>query len=175
MDRKVSFSGQQLNLNEIAAHFNVVDMALRGLYANSKIPRFVGYSMREIEEELEMRLFEEEQMVALSVLAAIEAAFRVDYLRRVYERKKDFLSKDFRQIYNSKGARASLEEDIFGCWLRNTDISSQLIADLRAAFKFRHWLAHGRYWNPKLGRKFDYFNLHTLAQQAANAVPALLF
>ena len=38
--------------------------------------------------------------------------------------------------------------------------------DLKGAFKFRHWLAHGRYWDPNLGRKkYDFQSLYALAEE----------
>ena len=40
---------------------------------------------------------------------------------------------------------------------------SRLIGDVRGAFKFRHWVAHGRYWVAKLGRKYDFAYVHLLA------------
>ena len=175
MDEKVSFSGQQLSLASIASHYRDVEDALRELYfhAAASHARFVGYTASELQSELDARLAEEGQMLALSVLAAVEAAFRVDYLQRVYGKKKDPLSKSLRYIYKAKGTRAKLEDDILDCWRHNSDVSRQLISDLKSAFGFRHWLAHGRYWTPKLGRSFDYFNVHMLAEQASEMVPSL--
>jgi hypothetical protein len=28
------------------------------------------------------------------------------------------------------------------------------VGDFRGALKLRHWLAHGRWWQPKLGRNY---------------------
>ncbi|NHK97306.1 hypothetical protein [Rubrivivax benzoatilyticus] len=175
MGERVAFSGEQLGIAQIAEHYNVIEKALRSHYLTSPAsnPNFFGYTYHELREELTARLEEEGRMMAMSVLAAIEAAFRVDYLQRVYERKKDPLSREFRRIYKKKGPRAGLEEEILEGWKNETQIPPRLISDLRSAFRFRHWLAHGRYWNPKLGRKFDYFGVQTLAQQAAGVVPAL--
>jgi len=36
-----------------------------------------------------------------------------------------------------------------------------LISELRSVFKFRHWLAHGRFW--QIGRKYDFQTLYLLA------------
>jgi hypothetical protein len=38
-----------------------------------------------------------------------------------------------------------------------------VISDLRGALNYRNWLAHGRYWVAKLGRKYDFFSVLTLA------------
>lgn len=176
MGKRVAFSGQQLSLIEIATHHKDVELALRNLYLKSSLsnPRLVGYTQKELYDEMKVRLEEEGLMLAMSVLAAVEAAFRIDYLQRVYDRKKDPLSRSFRDIHKQKGTRARLEDDILEGWRTKTTIPSTLISDLRSAFGYRHWIAHGRYWEPKFGRKFDYFSIHTLAEQAASAVPSLV-
>lgn len=178
MGDRVVFSGDQLSIVQIAAHYDVVEMALRSYYSEASAalnPKFIGYTYRELSDELAERLEEEGRMLAMSVLAAIEAAFRIDYLGRVYEKKKDPLSREFRRIYGIKGSRAGLEEEILEGWRTKTGVPSRLISDLRSAFRFRHWLAHGRYWSPKLGGKFDYFGVQMLAQEAAAVVPALAY
>jgi hypothetical protein len=46
-----------------------------------------------------------------------------------------------------------------------------LIGELRSAFKFRNWLAHGRYWTPKLGRNYDFESLYLLADAVFSPLP----
>ena len=48
----------------------------------------------------------------MSLLAAVEAAFRIDYLQRCYQRKKDGVSRQFWEIYKEKETRASLEDEL---------------------------------------------------------------
>jgi len=109
----------------------------------------------------------------MSLLAAVEAAFRIDYLQRCYQKKKDDVSRQFWDIYKEKDTRASLEDDIFEVWKNATSGSSKLIAELRGAFKFRHWLAHGRYWTPKLGQRYDYLSVYPLVLQALSSLPLM--
>jgi hypothetical protein len=109
-----------------------------------------------------MRVKETELRSSLAVLASLEAAFRIDYLRRSQKRRKGALSRAFREIYRKKGERASLEEDIFGTWLRNSDVPRWVIGRLRGAFRFRHWLAHGRYWEPN--QQYDFNSVFMLAE-----------
>ena len=105
-------------------------------------PRFVG---RRLDEVLASRVEETDLRSALAILANLEAAFRVDYESRCQKKMKDSLSRAFRAIYKSRKTRVSLENDIFEAWWDNSTGSRQLISELRRAFKFRHWLAHGRY------------------------------
>jgi hypothetical protein len=105
------------------------------------------------------------------LLSALEAAFRIDYLQRSYQRKKDKLSKTFRNLHQQKGSRASLEENILSVWKEHTSVPANLIGDLRGVFKYRHWLAHGRYWTPKLGQKYDYDSIYELAEIVFKSFP----
>jgi hypothetical protein len=79
---------------------------------------------------------------------------------------KDAVSRAFRKIYADKSSLASLEDDIFSIWAAQSGSSKALVSELRGAFKFRHWLAHGRYWIPKLGRRYDFVDIYTIADTA---------
>jgi hypothetical protein len=124
---------------------------------------------------LTLRPQETDQRSAFFILASLEAAFRIDYERRCQKRMKDDVSRAFRAIYNSRKSRVSLDDDIFEAWRKNSTGSGPLIGELRAAFKFRHWLAHGRYWEPKLGRKYDFNSVYSLADAVLNAFPFQTF
>jgi hypothetical protein len=110
---------------------------------------------------------------ALTILSALEAAFRIDYLQRCYLRQKDPLSRAFRDLHRRKQTRVRLETEIFDIWKEYTDVEAKLISDLRGAFNFRHWLAHGRYWEPKLGRKYDFVTVYALAAIVLSSFPFL--
>jgi len=165
--KRVSFSEQNLVLDEIDQYYRNVEASTRfyfSLFNPIANEVFAGRTEVEIEYELGIISEENERLVALNLLASVEAAFRVDYLQRCYRRKKDSLSLALRTIHDTKGSHASLEDDIFTAWKDNTISSNSIVSDLKGAFKYRHWLAHGRYWEPKLGRKYDYFSVFTLAQ-----------
>jgi hypothetical protein len=176
MAKKVSFSGENLSISDAALHHNDTDGALT-LFFSAVSPsypvRFAGYKPEEVREELGNRLAELDRNTTMSLLAAVEAAFRIDYLQRCYQRKKDEVSRRFLEIHREKGSRASLEDEIFEVWKSNTPGSNKLISELRGAFKFRHWMAHGRYWTPKLGQKYDYLSIYPLALQALTSFPLM--
>lgn len=171
MAERVAFSGDNQAILQIALHHRDLESALRQYFTFSShqiSARFVGYSIFELNAELQQRLDEIELSSCMAVLAAIEASFRIDYLQRCQEKKKDPISRVLRDVYARKQARASLEEDIFGVWADNLPGSRSIIRELRGAFKFRHWLAHGRYWTPKLGRQYNFADVYTLAGIAFN-------
>lgn len=171
---RVSFSGADQQISDIAQHYRYTDSSIK-LYFSSRNPEaevlFAGTSQTEIQAQLDRVTDENEQLVSMNLLSAIEAVFRIDYLQRCYKRKKDPLSLAFREVHRIKGSRASLEDDIFEAWRIHSNIQKQLISDLKSAFKYRHWLAHGRYWTPKIGRKYDYFSIYSLGQIIESSFP----
>jgi hypothetical protein len=56
-----------------------------------------------------------------------------------------------------------LDQDIFEAWKNHLPVSKARIGVLRTAFRLRHWLAHGRFWQPKIGRSFDFDSVFDLA------------
>jgi hypothetical protein len=154
-----------LELDELLLHHNDVVASLR-LYFNPSAPgfaaRFAGKRLDEVAQELALRLDESDARSAFFVLTSLEARFRADFDFRCKQRLKDELSVYFRSVGKERDA-VRLDEDIFEGWKRHGSAPSGLISELRGAFKFRHWLAHGRYWIPKLGRRYDFDFVHLIA------------
>lgn len=179
MAKKISFSNANLELREISENFKDTELALRRYYNVSNeefhlYPKFFAYSQQEINAELHKRIDELNKSTTLTVLASIEASFQIDYLKRCYGRKRDSLSKDFRLIYiknEQENRRTSLEEDILKNWKKHFPDSKSLISKLIEAFNYRHWLAHGRYWQHKLGRKYDYDYIYELGEEIYKSLP----
>lgn len=162
---KVSFSGQNTTFDHSIDHYRDLSHSLHLFFSplSPLYPQtFFGFRQYEVMERLDARLEELDLTTTMSLLASVEAMFRVDYLRRCYDRKpRDTITGAFRDIYADRGEKASLEEDILEVWKANTE--GTLISDLKGAIRFRHWLAHGRYWSPKLGRKYDHTYVYSLA------------
>lgn len=178
MDKRVSFSGSNLELYEVAQHHSDTENALRAYYGiddNSKFlpAKFISYSAKEVSTEFHARIDELERTSSLTLLSSLEAKLRIDYLKRCYQKAKDDLSKDFRTIYKQKSHRASLEEDILETWKKHYPENKLLISELLGALKYRHWLAHGRYWTPKFGRKYDYSYIYYLIEQTYENLPLI--
>ncbi len=150
----------------IAEYRNDVISALR-LYFSDASPgfndRFLGLSPAELINKLKERIEETNRNSSLAMLIAIERAFRVDYEYRYRKKVKGNLFKAFRNIHKSGRRKVRLDEDIFEAWKQNVAESKQLIGELRGAFKFRHWLAHGEYWELK-GNKYDFDSLYDIAE-----------
>jgi hypothetical protein len=110
-------------------------------------------------------LSELDRWASLALLAAVEAAFRVDYVRRQARKPKDPLAKALRAVYRAKGERASLEDDILPAWRESLtdDDLRRALSDLKGSYQYRHWLAHGRYWRPNLARLYNFEDLYDLS------------
>jgi len=176
MSDKVSFSSASQTLEEISDYYKVMSEALRQYYNvadKDKLipPQFIGLTLKELEKELNERLNELDKNVSLSLLSAIEASLRIDYLNRVYQREKDDLSRVFREIHKKKANKASLEEDILSSWKKYHPECKSIFSDIMGALKYRHWLAHGRYWVPKLGRQYDFYSISIIAIRFYQNVP----
>lgn len=176
MLKKLSLSGENLSLLNIADYYGDSEKALR-LFFSPKNPayglRFNSYTSNEVEEELKVRLQELDKSASLSILSALEALFRIDYLTRCDKKKKDPLSRKMRGVYKNKGVRASLEKDILRLWKEICPEYKNFISEVITAFGYRNWLAHGRYWEPKLGRNFDYNSLYDLADSIEKLLSSL--
>jgi len=108
---------------------------------------------------------------ALVTLARTEAALRQDYLRRAKGKFSDDISIEFRKIFKKHGARAALENHILDVWSKKvTSQEKRVIGTLKGMFKFRHWLAHGRYWNQSAKHSFqDVYEVAALTFQIIDA------
>ena len=169
MAKRVSFSGGHNSIEQVAEHHRDIEDGLRALFSPSSANyavRFLSYKPSEIADELKSRLEEADRQSTMILLAAVEAAFRIDYLQRCYDRRRDDVSRRFKELHNVKEFYARLGEDILEVWKSARSDQGTLIGHLRGAFNYRHWIAHGRYWVPKLGRKYDFATVYGLAQQA---------
>jgi len=165
MAKKLSKSNQNLSIEEISDIFSYRNKSLRLLFSN-KNPNFksdfVGYNKEEINNELKEQLNEVEKDACLNLLASVEAKFRLDYAIRCEERDKDDISRKFREVFAERQYRISFEDGILNQWKDLPEITSSIISYVKGAFKYRHWLAHGRFWTYK-SKKYDFFGLYNLA------------
>jgi len=164
MVERLSFSHQELSLDEIAIYHTDVETALFDFFSGTSQALLDRYADVGREEARDRSLAELDYSSSLAVLSSVEAAVRLDYLRRAYDRWRDPLSKAMRKVYQRKGSRARLEEELIYLWGDVAALPKVLISGLLGAFQYRHWLAHGRYWTPKFGRQYDYVAVFIIAQ-----------
>jgi len=153
MVERFSFSHQELSLDEIAIYHEDVETALFDFFSATSQALLDRYADVGREEARDRSLAELDHSSSLA-----------DYLRRAYDRWRDPLSKAMRKVYQRKGSRARLEEELIYLWGDVAALPKVLISGLLGAFQYRHWLAHGRYWTPKFGRQYDYVTVFIIAQ-----------
>jgi hypothetical protein len=103
------------------------------------------------------------------LLATTEAILRIEFKTRVVARKKDSLSRRFRELHKARAEKIRLDEDILVA-MKEEGVSGDAISDFRRALKLRHWLAHGRH--PKLGRGYAPGDVFDISRALLNEIPA---
>lgn len=174
MIKRVIFSKSHRNYDEIGENYDVFVNSMDLYYSHSN-PAFVTLFQYNTHEEIakkkEAHLEEIDASLAFTLLASIEASFRIDYLQRCYRKKKDPLSRNFRELHRTKGSRVLLKDEILDGWKEHSNVSPSLLGDIKGAFNYRHWLAHGRYWKPKYGRGYDFLSIFDLALKVDEIFP----
>ncbi len=165
MVRKVSFSEQEITLDAIANYHADVQAGLFEFFNGNSEKLEQRYSIERRDKALDEALSELDLSSSMTVLAAVEALIRIDYLNRVYQKKRDRLSRGMRALHGEKANKARLEDDLIQLWRSETTVKKVLLDELIGAFKYRHWLAHGRYWSAKLGRKYSFESIFEIAQE----------
>ncbi len=166
-----------LELDEISAYQEDIDAALC-LYFSEGAPtfqrRFGREALDDVSALLASRIEESDLRSSLMVLTSLEACFRLDFDVRCNRRLKGPLSEYFRDVARKRGDRVRLDEDILEGWKLHVAGAASSIGKLRAAFGLRHWIAHGRYWAPKFGRRYDFASVYLMAKAILEALPLVI-
>lgn len=81
---------------------------------------------------------------------------------RATSKRADPISIEFRKLYNTKSDRARLDDEILEVWRQHLEPTGRaVISQLRGMLKYRHWLAHGRYWHA--GTQHTFQDVYLLA------------
>ncbi|MDR2439070.1 MAG: hypothetical protein LBE12_06850 [Planctomycetaceae bacterium] len=166
MVSQLSKSGKHRAFDEISRIFEERKYALKDFFV-PKNEYFTGFSETEIQEQLVEHIREAEYDACLTLLAAIEAAFRIDCDYCCRKRPRTPRAKAVRKIVQTfEGMsidRISLNE-LFEQLLVDQSVKKSIVNYLKQFFKFRHWLAHGRYWTFKSGEPPTFGEIYKLAQ-----------
>lgn len=147
---------------------------LRSIISGNGISRRLrGMTINEVQTYFRSQTEELENLAGFALISSSEATLRVDYLKRVYGRKKDAVSRAFRVLYKERGFKAKLREDILRVWAEKYPSSKSVVSDFRGAMNFRDWVAHGRYWTPRLGRKYLPESVFGISAKLLNAIPLI--
>lgn len=107
--------------------------------------KFAGMPINEIDKYLQSEIDEHSLIYSFKMIATTEALLRIDYDRRVKNKHKDSLSREFRDINKHYPNKVSLDDHIIDLWIKYYPPSKIYFSEFRRILKERHWIAHGRY------------------------------
>ena len=168
------FSHEHLPLEKITKQYSSVENSIE-LYFSRNNPHFSQifslYSHQELIGERTACLLEHRLGTSMTVLAAVEAAFRIDFELRCRNTNADPISTELRAIRRGRTQQSiSFTREILNGWEQAFPAGRQAITAMRDAYQFRNWLAHGRYWIPDTNR-LDYGELYALAENVFRDFP----
>jgi hypothetical protein len=173
-------SGEELSLITIWEWYEETEQALnlyqqevinRLIYGERLSETFSGMTRKEVKQYFYDHKLE--HVVSLNLIASTEASLRVDYLRRALRGKikKNKIDKKFQELYHQKGTRVSLRDEILETWKEVHPDCTDAIGDFRGALNVRDWLAHGRYWTPRFGRKYSATLVFNISKNLFDILP----
>jgi hypothetical protein len=144
-------------------------------------PRYVWKMRDELESDFKYQADELAEVAKLGMLASTEAALWVDFVERVWNKKKDTVSRRFLTISGGRWwswshwrriRKIRLEEDILDTWRDHGSDPGikHVVSEFKGALNLRHWLAHGRYWEATLGRAlYDVVDVFDICRELLQA------
>lgn len=170
----ILFSNENLALAEINKHHTDVENSVT-LYFSDGNPRFSDifslYSPHELLEERNGCLLEHRLSASMTVLAAVEAAFRIDFELRCRSTNPDPISDRFGMMRGRRKQHSiSFTREILREWEQGYPKGAGSVSAMREVFRFRNWIAHGRYWVPDVD-KIDYGDVYALAESVFEVFP----
>jgi hypothetical protein len=125
--------------------------------------------LNSLKELLHRRLDETDARSSLILLTFIESRFRLHYKRKskIQRKIRAELKRKHGSSNQKKIAHPSLEDDLLEAWKKVLPGESGFFSDLKTSFKYRHWLAHGRYFTLK-SKKPAYDDLFLVAQKVVD-------
>ena len=147
----LNFNSRKASSEAIINYYNNALSALELKFKQQhNIPEYLTASEREnLLESVRIELSIE---AGFMLLAYVESLFRSDFVLRVKNRKwKDPLTLYYRETYNPSSRPYQYPlDDIFRGWRYKSQECDKKMNDILATlpqyFKYRHWIAHGRYW-----------------------------
>lgn len=170
--KNTSFTNLHSKIDDIEEYYVDSEESLNAFYdvdfeSGEISAKFFGYSKDEVFEELRVRKETLDRMCSLELLSAIEARVQIDYIIRGQDKLRDNISRKIRAVYDIKGNKASLKDDIISVWRTEHPEHKTRLDNFCLALDYRNWLAHGRYWIPKRAphiNKYDYLSIYSLAE-----------
>jgi hypothetical protein len=179
MAARISLSDRKPDLNKIWDWYEDQKVALKQfeddvhdpLKMSMRIPdKFRKLSPDQLKEYFTWGREELDQLFSFDIISATEGLLRRDFYEKVQEKRKSDVARRFRKIHKEKGNKISLERDILHTWKDKEPAYKILFNELVSLLKYRHWLAHGRYWEPKFGQPYNTSTSYKISKKIFNFV-----
>ncbi len=132
---------------------NEEDRQLPQLLSGALIPeRYRDESLDELREQFALARKHLQYAAMLHLLTTTEALLHLAFRELSTRQTKPAIFRRFRKIERERGVRIRLVEDILNTWMDVYPETTRSIREFKGVVPLRDWLAHGRYWNPKIGR-----------------------
>lgn len=125
--------------------------------SNDDLPQnFLFLSIDQASLKLASDKRELEIISCFQLISAAEGRLKYDFKLKAESSMTSNLVKSFKATFSQKEMReVSVEADILDVWKlhhQSSDLTN-LVGQFKRLMKFRHWVAHGRFWEPnRLGR-----------------------
>jgi len=133
--------------------------------------KFFGLSIDDLDGYFLDSEKELDHLISFDIISSTEALLRIDFLKKVYNKDKSDLAREFRLIYKQKANKISLEDDIIETWKRIETSKKKYLSDFLGLLNYRQWIAHGRYWTPKLGVQYNANASYDISEKIFELVP----
>ncbi len=141
--------------------------------SNSVDSKFVYFTADELNNYFQNSEKELEHLVCFDLISATEGILRSDFHKRVYNKDKSDIGKIFREIEKNKNNKISLEADIIDNWKEIVTERKNDFSNFLRVLNYRNWLAHGRYWTPKLGQAYTPLDVYKIAEKISEVVSSM--
>jgi len=149
---------------------NEEDRRLPQLLSADFIPeRYRDQSLDELREQFASARRHLQYAAMLHLLTTAEALLRLAFEDLSKRKTKPAIFRRFRKIGRERGEKIRMEEDILDTWVEVYPETARSIREFKGVVPLRDWLAHGRYWNPKIGRPvFEVRDVFDIASEMLN-------
>jgi hypothetical protein len=177
---KVSLSGQEQSIEFIWGwyedqkdslfDFRNKTVGLISNFSGELNSKFLAFTSDELNDYFEESHEELERLVCFDLISATEGLLRSDFYSKVYNKDKSEIGKRFRELYKLKENNISLEQEIIENWKEFSTENKSDFSRLLGLLKYRHWLAHGRYWTPRFGQPYNPETTYEIAENILEIV-----
>lgn len=106
---------------------------------------YEGMTARDVDDVFRRLREELDRQTVLALTACFEAMLRIDYITRSRRRRpKNDPDRALYRLWKNHKVRVNLER-IVEVW-KEMFSEKRRAGDFKALLRFRHWVAHGRYW-----------------------------